>query len=136
MWEAFTAWLLFLVIISHVVQVFKFIFSLLLGVAILMWPIVFQALSVINSTVLAIFHPFGAAANYVLTLVVKPFTAAATFLGCLGTLTFTVLHLALHTLYYIVVLWLLIYLLNFCYCFIQHRDFAIQGEFYFGPSPC
>ena len=136
MWEALADWLLFLVVVSHVVQFCKFLFNFLLGVAILMWLAVFKIFALMNTTVSAIFYPFGSAANYVLTVVLKPFAATATFLGCLGTLTFTVLHLALWALYYIVVLWLLICLLNLLYHFIQHRDFSIQGEFYFGPSPC
>ena len=127
MWEAFTAWLLFLVVVFHVVQFFKFLFNFLLGVAILMWLAAFKMLSLINNTLSAIFYLFGSAANYVLTVVLKPFAATASFLGQLGTLTFTVLHLALHTLYYIVVSWLLICLLSLLYHFIQHRVFCNPG---------
>ena len=65
----------------------------------------------------------------------KPFVAAGVFLGRLGTIIFTVLQLSLRALYYIIVLWLLVYILNLLYYFVQHRDFALQGEFYFGPSP-
>ena len=132
---SFAIWLIFLVAVSHVVQFVKLLFNLLLGVAILMWLALFKILTILNNILATIFYPFGFAANNVLTLILKPFVAATSFLGQLGTLTFTVLHLALCTLYYIVVLWLLIYLLNLLYCFIQHRDFATQGEFYFGPSP-
>ena len=92
-----------------------------------MWLAVFKILSIINNTVSAIFYLFRAAANYVLTGVLKPFAATASFLGQLGTLTFTVLYLALHTLYYIIVLWLLIYLLSLLYHFIQRRDFTMSS---------
>ena len=129
MWEAFAIWIVVLVAMSHVIQFNKLLFNWLLGLAILMW------LATLYNIFVAIFYPVGFAANHALTLILKPFAAAATFLARLGTLTFMMLHLALHTLYYIVVLWLLIYLLNLLYHFIQHRDFAIQGEFYFGPSP-
>ena len=135
MWEAFAIWLIVLVAVSHVIQFIKLLFNLLLGLAILMWLAIFKILTTLYNIFVAIFYPVGFAANHALTLILKPFVAVATFLARLGTLTFMVLHLALCTLYYFVVLWLLIYLLNLLYCFIHHRDFAIQGEFYFGPSP-
>ena len=135
MWEAFAIWLIVLVAVSHVIQFIKLLFNLLLGLAILMWLAIFKILTTMYNIFAAIFYPVGFAANHALTLILKPFAAAATFLARLGTLTFMMLHLALHTLYYIVVLWLLIYLLNLLYHFIQHRNFVIQGEFYFSPSP-
>ena len=99
-----------------------------------MWITLFNFCTLLYNLAAAIFYPVGYAANHALTLLCKPFMAAATFLARLATLTITVLHLALWTIYYIVVLWLLIYLLNLLYHFIQHRNFAIQGKFYFGPS--
>ena len=92
MWESFAAWLLFLVIVSHVLQVLKFVFNLLLGMAILMWLVVFKVLTLISNGIYNIFFPFSAAAHQALVLFCKPFTAAGAFLGRLGTLTFTVLH--------------------------------------------
>ena len=47
MWEAFAVWLLFMVIVSHILQVLKFVFNLLLGLAILMWLVVFKVLTLI-----------------------------------------------------------------------------------------
>ena len=135
MWEAFAIWLVFLVTVSHVIHFLKLLFNLLLGLVILVWLAIFKIFTTLYNILVAIFYLAGFAANHVLTLILKTFAATATFLARLGTLTFTVLHLALHTLYYIVVLWLLIYLLNLLFHFIQHRDFTIQGEFYIGPSP-
>ena len=134
MWEALAAWIVFGIVLSQVIQFLNLLFTLCFGLAILMWITHFNFCTLLYNLVAAIFFLVGYAANQVLTLFCKPFAAAATFLARLGTLTITVLHLALRTIYYIVVSWLLIYLLNLCYRFIQHRDFAIQGEFYFGPS--
>ena len=135
MWEAFAVWLFFLVVVSHIFQVLKLLFNLLLGVAILMWLVVFNVLTLIINGIYNIFFPFRAAAYQALILLCKPFTAMEAFLGKLGTLTLIVLHLSLRALCYTVVLWLLIYMLNLLYHFVQHGDFAIQGELYFGPSP-
>ena len=135
MWEALAIWNMFLVAVSHVIQFLKLLFNLCLGLAILMWIAIFNILTSLYNILASIFYPAGFTANHVLTLILKSFTAVATILARLGTLTFMVLHLALRTLYYIVVLWQLIYLLNLLYRFIQYRDFTIQGEFYFVPSP-
>ena len=97
--------------------------------------VMFKILTLIGNGIHNIFLPFGIAVKQVLVLFCKPFAAAGAFLGRVGTLTFTVLHLVLRTLYYIIVLWLLIYMLNLLYCFVQHRDFTIQGEYYFRSSP-
>ena len=134
MWEVLAIWIVFGIVLSQVIQFLKLLFTLCFGLAILMWIALFNFCTLLYDLVVAIFYPVGYAANQVLTLFCKPFTATATFLTRLATLTITVLHLALWTIYYIVVLWLLIYLLNLLYRFIQHRDFAIQGEFYFRPS--
>ena len=135
MWEALALWIVFGILLSQIVQFLRLLFTLCFGIAILMWITLFQFCTLLYNLAAAIFYPVGYAANYTLTLLCKPFTSAATFLARLATLTLTVLHLVLRTIYYIVVLWLLIYLLNLLYRFIQRRDFTIQGEFYFGPSP-
>ena len=38
-------------------------------------------------------------------------------------------------IYYTVVLWLFCYVIILLYRFVQRRDYAVQGEFYFGTSP-
>ena len=135
MWEALAIWIVFLVAVSHVIQFLKLLLNILFGLAILIWITIFKILTSLYNILASIFYLVEFAANHVLTLIIKPFAAIATFLARLGTLTFMVLHLTLRTLYYIMLLWLLIYLPNLLYCFIQCRDFSIQGEFYFGPSP-
>ena len=78
-------------------------------------------------------YAIGATANEAFVLFYEQFVAAGAFLSRLGTIT--VLQLSLRRLYYIVILWLLVYMLNLLYHFVQCRDFALQGEFYFGPIP-
>ena len=97
-----------------------------------MWLFVYNILMFIYNCIHNIFFPLTAAADQALVLLYKPFAAAGAFLGELGTLAFTVLHLSLRTLYYIVALWLLIYMLNLLYHFVQHRDFTLRVNFILG----
>ena len=76
-----------------------------------------------------------ATTNQALVLFCKPFMAAGAFLSRLGTIILTVLQLPLQGLYYIVVPWLLVYMLNLLYHFIQYRDFTLQGQILFWSKP-
>ena len=135
MWEAFATWLLFVALIFGTVKVLTFIFNVFLGSAVLMWFTSYTFLVFFYNCIYNVLYAIGATANEALVQFCRPFAAAGAFLGRLGTITLTVLQLSLRALYYIVVLWLLVYMLNLLYCFIQCRDFALQVEFYFGPSP-
>ena len=135
MWEALAVWLLFITLISWTLKVLTFTFNILLGTAVLMWFTIYTILVFFYNCMDNVLYAIGATANEALVLFSKPFTAAGAFLGRLGTIILTVLQLSLRELYHIVVLWLLVYMLNLLYHIIQHRDFTLQGEFYFGPSP-
>ena len=100
-----------------------------------MWFTIYSVLVFFHNCIYNVLCAIGATANEALVLFCKPFMAAGPFLGRLGTIILTVLQLSLRVLYYIVVLWLLVYMLNLLYHFVQCRDFTLQGEFYFGPSP-
>ena len=128
-------WLLFITLILWTFKVLTFTFNILLGTAVLMWFTIYTILVFFYNCIYNELYAIGATANEALVLFCKPFTAAGIFLGRLGTIILTVLQLSLRGLYYIVVLWLLVYMLNLLYHFIQCRDFTLQGEFYFGPSP-
>ena len=45
------------------------------------------------------------------------------------------MHLVLRILYYVFLLWVFVYLLMLLYRFITQWDWAIQIEFYMGPTP-
>ena len=120
---------------TWLVKTLTFIFHILLGLVVLIWFAVYTVLAIFYNCIYNILYGFRATANKALVLFCKPFVAAGAFLGRLGTIILTVLQLSLRALYYIVVLWLLVYVLNLLYHFVQHRYFSLQGEFYFGPSP-
>ena len=126
-------WLLFVTLISWAFKVLTFTFSVLLGTAVLMWSAIYVVLVFFYNCIYNVLYVIGATANEALVLFCKPFMAAGAFLGRFGAIILTVLQLSLMGLYYIVVLWLLVYMLNLLYCFIQCRDFTLQGKFYFGP---
>ena len=128
-WEAFTAWLAFLTILAGLFQVLHFVFNVLFGVAVLMWFALHTIGLLLYNCMYIILYPIGATTNVALVLFCKPFEAAGAFLVHLGTLTFTVLHLGLQGLYYIVVLWLFIYMLNLLYRFVECRNFAYRVNF-------
>ena len=135
MWEALAVWLLFITLISWTFKVLTFTFKVLLGTAVLMWFTIYTVLVFFYNCIYNMLFAIGTTTNEALVLFCKPFVAAGAFLSRLGTIILTVLQLSLRELYYIVVLWLFMYMLNLLYHFIQHRDFALQGKFYFGPSP-
>ena len=135
MLEALAMWIFFVTLVSWTFKILTFIFNVLLGEAVLMWFAVYTVLVFFNNCAYSVLYAIGATANEALVLFCKPFVAAGVFLSRLGTIILTVLQLPLRGLYYIVVLWLLVYMLNLLYHFVQHRDFTLQGKFYFGPTP-
>ena len=128
-------WLAFVALVSGTIQVLTFILNFLLGLSVLMWFATYTVLLFFYNCIYSVLYAIGATANEALVQFCRPFTALGAFLGRLGKITLTVLQLSLWALYYIVVLWLLVYMLNLLYHFVQCRDFTLQGEFYFGPSP-
>ena len=130
MWEAFTVWVTFIALVSGTIQILYFIFNILLGV-VLMWFAVYTVLLFYYNCIYSVLYAIGATANVALEPFCRPFVALGAFLGCVGILTLIVLHLALRGPYYIVVLWLLVYMLNMLYRFVQHRDFALKCKFFF-----
>ena len=124
----------FVALISGTVQVLTFILNLILGLAVFMWLTIYTVLLFFYNCIYSVLYAIGAIANEALVQFSRPFAAIGAFLGRLGTITLMVLQLSLQALYYIVVLWLLVYMLNLLYRFVQCRDFALQSEFYFGPS--
>ena len=135
MLKALATWIFFITVVSWTFKILTFIFNVLLGTAVLRWFAVYTVLVFFYNCVYNLFYEIGATANEALVLFCKLFTATGAFLSRLGTFILTVLQLSLRGLYYIIILWLLVYMLNLLYHFVQHRDFALQGEFYFGPSP-
>ena len=128
-------WVLLVVAVTWLVKALTFIFHILLGLAVLIWFTVYTILAFFYNCIYNILYIFGARVNEALVLFCKPFAAAGAFLGRLGTIILTVLQLSLRALYHIVVLWLLVYMLNFIYHFVQHRDFTLHREFFLVPAP-
>ena len=52
-----------------------------------------------------------------------------------GFLSLSITHLVLRVLYYVFLLWIFVHLLMLLFRFITHQDWAIQFEFYIGPTP-
>ena len=132
MWEAVAVWLCFITLILWTFKVLTFTFNVLLGTAVLMWFACYTVLVFFFNCIYNVLFAIGATTNEALVLFCKPF---GDFLGRLGTIILTVLQLSLRGLYYIVVLWLLVYMLNLLYHFIQHRDFALQANFILVQAP-
>ena len=136
MWDAFAMWVAFVALILGTIQVITFVLNLVLGLAVLIWFTVYIVLLFFCNCIYSVLYAIEAMANEALVQFYRPFAALEAFLGRLETITLTVLQLSLRTLYYIVVFWLLVYILNLLYHFVQHRDFVLQGKFYSGPSLC
>ena len=134
MWGAFVTWLAFVALVSGTIQVLTFILNLVLGLTVLTWFTIYTVLLFFYNCIYLVLYAIGATASEALVQFCRLFAALDAFLGRLGTITLTVLQLSLWALYYIVVLWLLVYMLTLLYHLVQCRDFALQGEFYFGPS--
>ena len=115
--------------------VLSFINNLLLATVTLMWIL----LQILLTWLQSIFYVALSLFNTLLTLVWSglkiPFVKLVTFLYKLGSALLGITQLTLCIVYYGLVLWISCYCIILIYRFLQRCDFAIQGEFYFGPSP-
>ena len=115
--------------------ILSFINNLLLAAFTLMMmllQIVFMWLQTLFYTALS---PFNAVVILVWTGIKIPFVKFGTFLYKVGSALLDIPQLTLCIVYYGLVLWISYYCVILIYRFFQWQDFAIQGEFYFRPSP-
>ena len=107
--------------------------KLLLAIFTLIWvllQVLFMWLQTLFYTCLLLF-------NTLLTLVWTAIKIQfVKFLYKLGSAILGITQFSLCIVYYGLVLWISCYCVILIYRFLQRRDFTIQGEFYFGPSPC
>ena len=118
------AWSLVLALINNLV-----------GLLTLMWWVFTHIWYVLYNTW---WHVAEAAHNlvaYIWSGVCLPFQVVLHVIKHFGLLSLTTTHLVLRVLYYVFLLWVFTYLLMLLYRFITRRDWAIQLEFYMGPTP-
>ena len=123
------------VLYTWLLAILSFINNLLLGTFTLMWillQILFTWLQTLFYTALS---PFNTLVTLVWTCIIIPFVKFGTFLYKLGSALLSITQLTLCIVFFRLVLWISCYCVILIYRFLQRRDFAIQGEFYFGPSP-
>ena len=115
----------------------------ILGVTIkILWGLVVLMLWVLLQIWILIYNVWwhvATAANsltaYIWSGVCLPFEFLLHVIKHFGLLSLTTTHLVLRILYYVFLLWTFTYLLMLLYHFITRRDWAIQLEFYMGPTP-
>ena len=109
--------------------------NLLLTSFTLMWILLHLVFTWLQMVLYSILYPFNALVTLFWNGVKFPFIKLGTFLYKLGTALLSLTQLTLWIVYYGLVLWISCYCMILIYRFLQWRDFAIQGEFYFRPSP-
>ena len=132
--EALRVWITFICVLRVIHNILKLLVYSVLGCCILMWWTITTLFSIIYNCVYTLFTGVGSFANNIVLTVYRPIQAGGTTLYQFFSLGFNVLTLALCLVYYTVALWLFCYVIILLYRFVQRRDFAIQGEFYFSPS--
>ena len=125
-----TEWL-----IRSIISLGYFICDILLGLAVLMWFV----LTLLGQILYNCWWKIASAANslvaYVWSSVRLPLDVITHIIMHFGLLSLNLTHLILRILYYVFLLWVFVHLLMLLYRFITHRDWAIQIEFYLGPTP-
>ena len=122
-------------LLQSIYNILLFTLNIVLGVTILMlvllsylWNLIYNVWWYVAATA----HNLIA---YIWSGVCIPFQVVIHVIKYFGLLSLTTTHLVLHILYYIFLLWVFTYLLMLLYRFITRRDWAIQLEFYIGPTP-
>ena len=133
--EALSAWITFIFVLGVIHDILKLLVYSVLGCCILMWWAITTLFSIIYNCVYTLFTRVGSFTNNIVMTVYHPIQAGGTTLYQFFSLGFNVLTLALCLVYYTVALWLFCYVIILLYRFVQRCDFAIQGKFYFSPSP-
>ena len=116
--------------------ILSFINYLLLATLTLMWILLQVVFTWLQSTFYTILAPFNTIVNLFWSGFKFPFIKLGTFLCKLGSALLTLRQVPLQIVYHGLVLWISCYCVILIYRYLQRHNFAIQGEFYFGPSPC
>ena len=115
--------------------ILSFINNLLLGTFTLMWVLLQILFTWLQTLFYMVLSPFNTIVTLVWTCIKMPFVKLGTILYKLGSALLGITQLTVHIVYYSLVLWISCYFIILIYRFLQGRDFTIQGEFYFRPSP-
>ena len=113
----------------------QFLLNILVGLGVLMW----FAISIISQFIYNCWWHVASVVNnlvaYIWSGVHLPIDIVVHVLKHFGFLSLSVTHLVLRVLYYVFLLWIFVYSLMLLFRFITHWDWAIQFEFYMGPTP-
>ena len=120
---------------TWLLAVLSFINNLVLATVTLVWILLQILFTWLQSIFYAALSPFNTLLTLVWSGLKVPFVKLVTFLYKLGSALLGITQLTLQIVYYSLVLWISCYCIILIYRFLQRCDFAIQGEFYFGPSP-
>ena len=124
------AWL-----VKSIISLGYFLGNILIGLLVLMWFI----LTLLGQFIYNCWWHITSSANslvaYVWSGVCLPIDTIIHIIKHFGLLSLSFTHLVLRVVYYIFLLWAFVYLLMLLYRFITRWDWAIQIEFYMGPTP-
>ena len=111
------------------------IINILGGILVLMWLVLSQLWNLIYNAWWYVASAANSLISYIWSGVCIPFEVLLHVIKHFGLLLLTTTHLVLRILYYVFLLSVFTYLLMLLYRFITRRDWAIQLEFYMGPTP-
>ena len=126
-----TAWGLLL----SLYNILRVIIKICWGLVVLMLWVLLQIWNLIYNAWWYVASAANSLTAYIWSGVCLPFEFLLHVMKHFGLLSLTTTHLVLRILYYVFLLWTFTYLLMLLYQFITRRDWAIQLEFYMGPTP-
>ena len=122
-------------LLQTIYSILLVILNILGGVLILMWLGLLHLWNLIYNAWWYVTSTANSIITYIWSGVCIPFEVILHVIKHFGLLSLTTTHLVLHILYYVFLLWVFTYLLMLLYRFVTRRDWAIQLEFYMGPTP-
>ena len=122
-------------LVKSIISLGYFLGNILIGLLVLKWFI----LTLLGQFIYNCWWHIASSANslvaYVWSSVHLPIDVIIHIIKHFGLLSLSFMHLVLRVVYYVFLLWVFIYLLMLLYRFITRQDWAIQIEFYMGPTP-
>ena len=115
-------------------NIFVVIINILGGFLVLMWLVLSKLWNLIYNVWWYVTSAANSLIAYIWTRVCLPFEVLLHVIKHFRLLSLTTTHLVLCILHYVFLLWVFTYLLMLLYRFITRRDWAIQLEFYMGPT--
>ena len=127
--------IIFVWLLQTILDISQFLFNILIGLGVLMWFILSALFNFIYNCwwyVASLAHNL---VMYICARVCLPIDFTVHALKHFSLLSLSITHLVFHMLYYVFLLWIFVYLFMLLFCFINHRDWAVQFKFYVGPTP-